>query len=289
MKIDTTQLTALHAQHEKIAKRPTARSASDWYNIAPGNGDTTTVYMYAEIGFYGVTSADFVNELAQIKTANIDLHINSLGGEIFEGTAIMAAIADHPAYVTGIVDGIAASAASFILMACDKIVIRPEGLLMIHDGQGITAGDQRAHEASASILGKLSDVIAGVYAKRAGGTPEDWRARMLAESWFNATEAKALGLADEIYGDEPDVPASAEPPAAMRAKYDLSIFRNHGMPTLRETETVELPEEPDVSEVDEPFVTPESPASVTPEVEPVNAFDTRAFRMALLAAELTGC
>lgn len=274
MKIDTTQLTALHAQHEAVSRRPVARKAGDWYNIVPSNGDTTTVYMYAEIGgFYGVTAADFVNELSQIKTANIDLHINSLGGEIFEGAAIMAAIADHPAHVTGIVDGIAASAASFILMACDTIKMRPEGMLMIHDGQGLTAGDQRAHEARASILGKLSDVIAGVYAKRTGGTPEEWRAKMLAESWFNATEAKAAGLADEVIGEDDDVPP-AEP--AMTAQYDLSIFRNFGKPAI--------------DPVDE--ASGASPASVTPEVEAptdeADAFDTRAFQMALLAAGLTG-
>lgn len=274
MKIDLTQLTALHAEHEQKIARPTARKPGDWYNIVP-RGESTTIYMYAEIGgFYGVTAAEFVNELSQIKSSNIDLRINSLGGEIFEGVAIMAAIANHPAYVTGYVDGIAASAASFILMACDKIIMNPAATMMVHDGQGITAGDEAAHLASATILGKLSDTIAEVYARRAGGTPEEWRARMLAETWFNATEAKASGLVDEVGTEsvEPEEPA-------MRAEYDLSIFRNYSTPKA-----------PDVSEADVTDVVRSASTTPTDDIEPetVPTFDTRAFQMALLAAGLTG-
>ncbi len=274
MKIDLTQLTALHAEHESKLKRPTARKPGDWYNIVP-RGDVTTVYMYAEIGgFFGITSAEFVAELAQITSSTIDLRINSLGGEIFEGVAIMAAIANHPAYVTGYVDGVAASAASFILMACDKIVMNPAATLMIHDGQGITAGDEAAHVASAAILGKLSNTIAEIYARRTGGTPEEWRAKMLAETWFNAVEAKAAGLADEIDGEEPD---ESEP--AMRAEYDLSIFRNYTRP-------VEQPATDLVTDVVRSASVTEPEDNVTDDI--VSTFDTRAFQMALLAAGLTG-
>lgn len=280
MKLDLTRLTALQAEHDKRF-RPLARKSGEWYNIVPGNTDTTTVYMYGEIGGWdGVTSSQFVSELSRINSANIDLHVNSIGGSIFEGVAIMSAIAAHPAYVTGIVDGVAASAASFILMACDKIKVTPAATLMIHDGQGITVGDEADHLDAAAILGKLSDTIADIYARRAGGTMEEWRERMRVTTFYNATEAIAAGLADETTEDVPDEPA-------MRMVYDLSVFR---ATTPKPMPAPEPPPAPPVGESGSeqpPSLAPPEPVSAS-DTPIVNEFDVRTFRMALLAAGLTG-
>jgi ATP-dependent protease ClpP protease subunit len=173
---------------------------SDWYRItnAIGPADPTQIHIYGEIGYWGITASDFVRELSGLNVAAIDLHVSSPGGEIFDGFAIYEALRSHQAQVTTYIDGLAASIASVIAMAGDRIVIAPYGELMIHDGSGFCVGDAAEMRRMAELLDRQSNKIAQVYADRAGGTPEEWRQRMVDETWFSAAEAVEAGLADEI-------------------------------------------------------------------------------------------
>jgi ATP-dependent Clp endopeptidase proteolytic subunit ClpP len=219
----------------------------DWYRIENfvDLPDTAAIYVYDEIGYWGVTAADFVRDLSSLQVGNIDLHINSPGGEVFEGIAIHSAIQAHPANVTVYVDGLAASAASFIAMAGDTIKIARNAQMMIHDASGLCIGNASDMREMADLLGKLSDNIADMYLQQAGGTVEAWRQAMLAETWFSADEALAAGLVDEIIGADQAEPAAPEgdqgeaaaegetvdenPDAtAPEADWDLSIFRYAG-------------------------------------------------------------
>lgn len=228
------QVQALCAQYETRLPAPPddaiARlniSADKWYNFENQSEDTTSVMLYGAIGgWFGVTAQDFVKELRDIQTKNIHVHINSPGGGIFDGAAIYTALRQHPANVTAYVDGIAASAASFIAMAADEyvpakngqessggIIISHAGTMMIHDGHGFTFGNRDDHVTAAELLDKLSNTIAGIYARRAGGSSDEWRERMLADrgvgTWYTASEAVDVGLADRVDDDtEPD----EEPP-----------------------------------------------------------------------------
>src|SRR4026209_2051548 len=105
--------------HMKTA-RPVAdlrAGRKDWYRIENSAGnDTTEIYIYDEIGYFGVTAADFVRELQNIRTSNIDLHLNTPGGDVFDGVAIYNALLNHRAHVNTYVDSLAASAGSFIAM-----------------------------------------------------------------------------------------------------------------------------------------------------------------------------
>lgn len=172
----------------------------DWYNIkgSADGSDVTHVHLYDEIGGYGVDAQEFINSLADIKTDSIEVHINSVGGEVFAGFAIYQAIKDHPANVTVTVDALAASIASVIAMAGDKVVMAPNAQMMIHDGQVATAGNAAELTKTVAMLDRVSDNIASVYAERCGGSSGDWRNSMRAESWYNAEEAVAAGLADEV-------------------------------------------------------------------------------------------
>ena len=118
---------------------------------------------------------------------------------MWEGLAIVNQLRRHPAPVTALIDGIAASAASFI--ACggaDQIIMGRNAQLMIHDAWGMCVGNAGDMRDLAERLDKISDNIASIYSDRAGGDTATWRAAMLEESWYNADEAVAAGLADTV-------------------------------------------------------------------------------------------
>ena len=177
--------------------------------------DAAEVYLYDEIGFFGVLARDFQRELAAIDAPHIVLHINSPGGDVTEALGIYRALLDHPAQVTTRVDGLAASAASFVAMAGDRVAVAKRSMMMVHDGMALTLGNAADMRHTADRLDKLSDMIAGIYADRAGKDAAHWRELMVAETWFSDEEAVAAGLADAVDGEP-----------AVRNTFDLSIFRH---------------------------------------------------------------
>lgn len=184
-----------------------------WYEIKNMSADTAEVAIYDEIGLWGVTASDFVKDLGSVTTANLNIRINSPGGDVFDGLAILNALRAHPAHKTVTVDGLAASAASFIAMAGDKVVMSPQSMMMVHDAQGLAIGDARDMRSLADLLDKTSDNIASVYAARSGRPVSEWREIMLAETWYTDQEAVDAGLADEVLTKGPS-DKTPEPVAA---------------------------------------------------------------------------
>jgi ATP-dependent Clp endopeptidase proteolytic subunit ClpP len=166
------------------------------------------VYIYDEIGAWGITAQDFVNDVNAL-TGDFDLHINSGGGDVFDGLAIYNTIKQAKGFVTVYVDGLAASAASFIAMAGDKVIMAKNASIMIHDASTIVMGNAEEMQQMLELLDKQSDNIASIYADKAGGTSEDWRSKMKVETWYNAEEALAAGLVDEIQGAPKDEPSNS--------------------------------------------------------------------------------
>lgn len=215
--------------------RPVARSRGnrDWFRIGnhAADGDSTDVWIYDEIGYWGTTAEEFARALAGITTPRLTLHISSPGGDVFDAVAIYSTLKNHPAAVDVRVEGLAASAASFIAQAGDTIVIEKPAQMMIHEASGLCIGDARDMQSMADLLHRVSDTIAGIYADRAGGTVESWRAAMRAETWYSSGEAVAAGLADSVAGAEPDdtasEPVGPDDDDAMAA-WDLSIFTYRG-------------------------------------------------------------
>ncbi len=203
---DLPKLTAaLEAQQ---ANNPHARP---WYTIRNVSDSEAEVAIRDIIGFGGVTAGDFASEFSSIKAKQINLRVNSDGGDVFDGISIFNAIRRHPANVTAFIEGLAASAASFLVMAADQVVMEPHSQMMIHDASGFVLGPADLMRQQADVLDKASDNIASIYAERAGGTTEEWRALMKAETWLSDREAVDLGLADSIDGeDEADVAARLE-------------------------------------------------------------------------------
>lgn len=211
--------------------RPEATpKAQSWYRFENYGGPDPELYLYGEIGCWGITASDLIEELKYVTAPALTVHLSSPGGEIFEGIAVYNALRSHPSAITIRVDSIAASIASVILQAGDTRIMQPFSQAMIHEGSGLCWGNAAEMVEMATLLDKQSDNIAAVYAERAGGTPEAWRELMRAESWFTADEAVAAGLADEVDAAAPEQPdpAQAAPAAQPAAMWDLTGYKHAG-------------------------------------------------------------
>lgn len=177
------------------------------------DGTVTRVDVYDDIGdigwFGGISAQDFAAQVSGIKGA-LEVHINSGGGDVFDGVAIGNAIRNHPGDVTTVNDGIAASIASVIFQAGKKRIAQAGSMVMIHDAFGGCMGDAADMAKMSETLSKVSDNIASIYASRAGGTAESWRAEMLTEKWYTAEETVAAGLADEVGTGAAELPAGLD-------------------------------------------------------------------------------
>lgn len=189
--------------------------SGDWYRIVNADSDERAeMFIYGYIGDdWGeddVTAGSFGRDLRAVTAPAIDLHINSPGGLVFDGVAIYSALKNHPATIDVSVDGVAASAASFIAMAGDSIAIEKPAKMMMHDAAGLVIGNAADMLEMATLLDELSDTIAEIYADRAGGTIEEWRDKMRATTWFSAEQAVSAGLADRVANDTTETPPAED-------------------------------------------------------------------------------
>jgi ATP-dependent protease ClpP protease subunit len=192
----------VHLKRPFNFQRPQSARVDRWYEIKNLAADNAVVSIYDEIGGWGVTASEFVADLKGITARSITLNINSPGGDVFDGLAILNALRQHTSSVNVVIDGMAASAASFIAMAGDTVKIAPNAMMMIHDASGLCIDNAKGMREMADLLDKTSQNIASIYASRAGGDVEDWRAAMQAETWYTDQEAVDAGLADEILGSD---------------------------------------------------------------------------------------
>jgi ATP-dependent protease ClpP protease subunit len=161
-------------------------------------------YIDGEGGYWGVSANEVADALDAIEgpVDRLELWVNSGGGSVWDGLAILNELRGFDAPVTARVTGIAASAASFIAVACDETVMMPNSKLMIHDAMGLCMGQADDMRGYADFLDESSDGIAEIYAERAGGTTAGWRATMKAKGllgqWYSAQEAVDAGLADRV-------------------------------------------------------------------------------------------
>lgn len=162
----------------------------------------TEILLYGEIG-WECTASDMVRQV-QDAEGDLTLRVNSPGGDVYDGLAIMNALRSHEGTVTAVVEGLAASAASFIVCGgADRVVMRPTAELMIHDAMSFVGGNAEEMLSAITDLERISDNLATIYATRAGGEPAEWRDRMKAETWFSAQEAVDAGLADVVEDGRP--------------------------------------------------------------------------------------
>jgi ATP-dependent Clp protease, protease subunit len=196
-------------EDEKKAKAPEKGAPEDDEDVDETEETKKKKYVeiaiYDEIGksFWGdetLSAKDFITNLAEMGDdfEDIDLRINSPGGDVFDGVAIHNALKNHKAKVTAHIDGIAASIASYIAMAADEIIMPANSFMLLHNAAGFAMGTAEDLRATAADLERIDKSITATYAKRTGQTPATMRALMKEDRLVDAKEAKQLGLADTL-------------------------------------------------------------------------------------------
>lgn len=198
----------LRAHAALAAQRPAPKRIS-----LSNEGDSVRLNIFDEIGPWGVTASDFLADFQAFDIGGrpVHVHINSPGGDVYDGLAIYNTLKNSGSEIVVHIDGLAASAASFIAMAGTQILMSRNAEMMVHDASSMIYGNAQDMRETADWLDGRSDNIADIYAQRAGGKAETWRETMRAETWYSAEQAVKAGLADTIEGSavEDKIPSLA--------------------------------------------------------------------------------
>ena len=184
--------------HQLKQKAPSA------YKMKAKGNTSAEIFIYGDIGesFWGdgVSAKKFAEDLRALgdKITHIDLHINSDGGVVTDARAMYNLLVQHKARVVSHVDGIAASAASFLAMAGDEIIIAEGGFFMIHNARTIAAGEAKDFRQIADVLETVNGTIIDTYVARTGKDAAQVKKWMDAETWFTGKEAVEHGFADRM-------------------------------------------------------------------------------------------
>lgn len=176
------------------------------------NSDVAEMYLYGSIRkAYWWDSEDACisanrvkNALADLKDKDINIHINSPGGDVFESIAICNLLKQHSKNVTITIDALAASGASVICMAADKVIMPANSMMMIHKAWTWVDGNADDLRKVANDLDKMDNAVLASYKDRFVGTEEELKALIKESSWFTADECKSLGFCDEILDEQQD-------------------------------------------------------------------------------------
>ncbi|MFK4760305.1 head maturation protease, ClpP-related [Microbacterium sp. ZW T5_45] len=167
-----------------------------------GDGTVATIRMYGPIdsygGWWGISASDVSDVLDALPdtVSQIVLRINSPGGEVFEAMSILNMFRAHSATVTAVVDGIAASAGSFLAVGCDETVMSPGTQMMIHSPLTWDYGNAADLRKTAEVLDSIEESIISIYRDKAGESA--WGELLAAETWYTAAQAVTAGLADRV-------------------------------------------------------------------------------------------
>lgn len=168
------------------------------FQAAATEGQSQTVSILDDIGGWGVSAKMFLDELRKVATPEVNVEINSPGGDVFAGLAIYNGLRNSGKKVNVKVMGIAASAASLVAMAGDTIEMPENTFMMIHNPWTFAAGDADDLREQADLLDKISDSLTTTYARRTGKSAEEIQTLLAAETWFTAQEAVDAGFATSV-------------------------------------------------------------------------------------------
>ena len=190
-----------------------------WYEVKASAeaGEDAVIDIYDGIGMFGVTAKDFNRDMKAVlaKDAPVAVHINSPGGDVFDGLAIYNMLKEHQGQVTVHIDGLAASIATVVAMAGDEIIIPENAMMMIHNPMSGAFGDAQKLSQVIDVLDKIKASMVGIYSARTGRSAEDVRADMDAETWLTGAEAVALGYAD-----------ATSAPVRLAASYNIRAYQH---------------------------------------------------------------
>ncbi|MND67445.1 ATP-dependent Clp protease proteolytic subunit 1 [compost metagenome] len=198
-----------------------------WYRISAateGQGDAKAdaapieIYIYGEIGGWGITANEFIQDLKAIDdgVSPVVVAFNTIGGDLFDGLAIHNALNRLGERCTARVDALAASAGSVAACGAHRLVMASNAMLMVHNPWTWTSGDAEDLRRVADVLDQTFEAIIAAYKAKAPGIDDAELRRMVNdETWLTAQEALALGLADDV-GNGVEVKACLGQGAAMQ-------------------------------------------------------------------------
>lgn len=192
----------------------------DWFDIRAAGPLRAEIFIYGDIvsdAWFDeeVTAKTFIDAVSSNKGKDLDIRINSSGGNVFQGLAIYNTIRAHPKRTRVYIDGVAASIAGVIAMAGDEVYMAENAFLMLHNPWGVAIGDADDLRKQADIQDKIRDGMIKSYQSRVAMTDAEITAVMDAETWYTAEEAVSLGFADSEF-----------PAMEMAASVNIERFSN---------------------------------------------------------------
>lgn len=232
-----------------------AREKRAVFNAAKGTGPAS-LYIYDIISAdYGVGAMDVIEAVALAKDSpELHVYINSPGGDVFEGRAMMAALERFPGKTVAHIDSLCASAATSIALACNEVEISDGAFFMIHNASGMAWGDKNTLRTTADLLEKIEGSIVADYTKKTGKDEAQVVQWMNDETWFTAAEAIENGFVDRLASK-----------ATAKNTWNLASF-DRAPQALREA----------------PQPEPEQPAS-TPDTQDMKTANTNRLRLLTIA------
>lgn len=205
-----------------------------WQPRATEADPANTISIYDVIGQdywtgEGVTAKRIAGALRSIGNNAVTVNVNSPGGDMFEGLAIYNLLRDHPAEVTIKVMGLAASAASVIAMAGDKIEMGLGSFMMIHNSWGMVIGNQQDMRDAAATFAEFDAAMVDIYADRSGGDRKTIEKMMADETWLRAEAAIEAGFADSTFEAPAASAAKSDKAKSARNELDIKLAKS-GMP-----------------------------------------------------------
>lgn len=170
-------------------------------SIENKSDSVTKMTMYGRIGtgwYADISSKQVREQLDAIQGGKIELHVSSVGGDVFESITINNMLKNHPATIEAHIDGIAASGMSLIVMAADKIIMPKNTMLMIHQAATVAYGNANEFEKIAADLKKIDTAVTQSYLNRFNAGEDKLKELLQQETYLTAYECQKYGLCDEV-------------------------------------------------------------------------------------------
>jgi ATP-dependent Clp protease protease subunit len=195
--------------------------------VAKAGGGEHELYLYDHIvndddeaeWYGGVSPNQFRQALNSINAKDdtqLHLRVNCPGGAVFAARAMEQGLREFKGKVITHIDGVAASAATFLVLPSAEIIMAPGAMWMIHNAWGFAMGNADDLEATAAMFRTVDGTLAESYAAHTGKDIDDIKAKMKAETWFTANQALEYGFATSVAGADPKA----------KINWDLSAYTN---------------------------------------------------------------
>lgn len=191
---------------------------------APIRAETTSNELHVYINdvidsYWGASAQSLLTALAGNESKDLHLHLNTPGGDVFEARAMSAVLVAHAGKVTAHIEGVCASAGTYLALACNEVRMMDGSLFMVHNSWTFAYGNKTELRETANLLDKIDGTIISDYEKKTGASNEQVVAWMDATTWFTAQEALDAKFIDAI-------DSNTKQSNSNQARWNLSAYPN---------------------------------------------------------------